>query len=149
MPETKTGKCALIVGDWFVDEHWGFGPHRSPSSSRRGRSHYRALHPQSNEVRAFCGAGRSAFFLHHVRDASDHLFFPSILGLGFWHRDDTEALKGLFNPRLQAHSPYRLADRPVDPSTCEGISLINLNDSFLSSKRPGQKEFDFTTRIIR
>ena len=71
MSESKTKECVLIVGDWFVDEHWVFGLHRSPSSSRTGRAHYRALNPVWNEVRAFCGTGRSAFFLHHVRNEKD------------------------------------------------------------------------------
>jgi ATPase family associated with various cellular activities (AAA) len=161
MAESKTEECVLIVGDWFVDEHWVFGLHRSPSSSRTGSAHYRALNPVWNEVRAFCGAGRSAFFLHHVRKGKDR-FFPSILGLGFWHRKDTEALKALFAPDNQTHSPYRLADRVTGPSP-EGIDLINLNNSFLEKKGPSlkknplqnrspsahKKEVDFTDRIIR
>jgi len=161
MHEGKAKECVLIVGDWFVDEHWVFGLHRSPTSSRTGSAHYRALNPVWNEVRAFCGAGRSAFFLHHVRKGKDR-FFPSILGLGFWHRKDTEALKALFAPDNQTHSPYRLMDKAAGPSP-EGIDLLNLNNSFLvtppsalkknSLKNKNlskhKKDVDFTDRIIR
>lgn len=138
----------LIVGDWFVDEHWSVGVHRSSSSSRTGRGHYRALQPLWGEVRAFCGAGRSAFFLRNVRGEDGAPFFGTLFGLGFWNGKDTDALRTLFDPQVRQHSPYRLSDDPPHPPT--SIELVNMHDGLHTGKDDEYREaFEFTNRIIR
>src|SRR6185503_2619302 len=97
----------LVVGDWFVDEYWVCGIHRSSTSSRTGDAHLRALHPLRSDVHAFCGAGRSAFFLQQLYRHQAAGSRP-IVGLGFWHRDDTDALQSHFQLGDSARNPYRL-----------------------------------------
>ena len=145
--EAKTKSTTLVVGDWFVDEHWVCGVHRSPTGSRTGQAHLRALHPLKDTVQAFCGAGRSASFLYQVQLANRG-FCDQILGLGFWHRQDTDALAELFNPGELPQSPYRLALSPRTPAS--GITLVNLNDSLHSGLDAGKRDArEYTTRIIR
>jgi hypothetical protein len=63
----QKAKKILVVGDWFVDEHWVMGVHRSATSSRTGHAHYRALHNMSSTVQSFCGAGLTASLLYQVK----------------------------------------------------------------------------------
>src|SRR6202171_469764 len=154
--ESGTGGVCLVVGDWFVDEHWVCGVHRSSASSRTGRSHLRALHSATSTVRAVCGAGRSAQFLHHLYRRSDGKEpLISLIGLGFWHRADTNALTSLFDPQSPAQTPYRLT--PSEFELPRGIELINMNDA-LNFNHKGRTdeahvrfrdEREYTTRIIR
>lgn len=151
-----TNGVCLVVGDWFVDEHWVCGVHRSSASSRTGRSHLRALHSVSSTVRAFCGAGRSAQFLHYLYACSGlDKALCSLIGLGFWHRTDTKDLTSLFDPRTPAQTPYRLTSPElVSP---DGIELINMNDAlnmrdegFLEDEHIRWRDKrEYTTRIIR
>jgi len=150
------GEVFLVVGDWFVDEHWVCGVHRSSSSSRTGRSHVRALHSARSTVRAFCGAGRSAQFLHQLYQSSEsNESQTSVIGLGFWHRADTEALLSLFDFRSPAQTPFRLT--PPEPNAPKGIELINMNDALNvnDGTRSDQAQIryrdsrEYTTRVIR
>src|ERR1700730_14185957 len=139
---SPTDEVCLVIGDWFVDEHWVCGVHRSSSSSRTGRSHLRALHSATSAVRAFCGAGRSAFFLHYLyRVANNSPPLKSVIGLGFWHRTDTENLISLFDPQGPAQTPCRLS--PPELKRPTGIELINMNDAL------NMEDDGYTTRIIR
>lgn len=143
-------KNVLIIGDWFIDEHWTMGIHRSATSSRTGKGHYRALQEIGSEVRAFCGAGRTAFFLHQVRvrqEEKSQLLFKNITGLGFWHHEDTNDLYTLFDPKFQAHSPYRLRDKDTSKMPLDGLKLINMNDVLMSEDNRNKNAF--TNRIIR
>ena len=157
----QTAGVCLVVGDWFVDEHWICGVHRSSMSSRTGRTHLRALHSPKSTVRAFCGAGRSALFLHHLYQRSNTEPLTFLIGLGFWHRQDTKELLSLFEPRSPAQTPYRLTSPDIVMPT--GIELLNMNDAL--NFRPGKDcngrvrteqehlrwrdEREYTTRIIR
>lgn len=154
-PVKQDSKVLLVVGDWFVDENWVCGVHRSSTSSRTGHTHLRALHATTSMVRAFCGAGRSAQFLHHLYRPEEGDPGISLVGLGFWHRADTEALTSLFNPDSPAQTPYRLT--PATPVSPRGIELINMNDA-LNFKPDGvppdlHQQFrdkrEYTTRVIR
>lgn len=153
---SRDGGVCLIVGDWFVDEHWVCGVHRSSSSSRTGKTHLRALHSGASTVRSFCGAGRSAFFLHQLYNARDRgSTAPQaptpprpIIGLGFWHQADTDALASLFDPYAPADTPYRLTMPTL--SHPEGIELINMNDALnLGATGDFRARTEYTTRIIR
>jgi|WetSurMetagenome_2_1015567.scaffolds.fasta_scaffold30767_3 hypothetical protein len=57
-------KRILVVGDWIVDEHWVTGIHRSPTSSRTGQTHRRALHSltarRGHECVEKAGRGKNA-----------------------------------------------------------------------------------------
>ncbi len=44
LPSNPSKRIVLVVGDWFVDEHWVCGVHRSATGSRTGQAHFRALH---------------------------------------------------------------------------------------------------------
>ena len=154
--EVDPGDVFLVVGDWFVDEHWVCGVHRSSSSSRTGRSHVRALHSAHSTVRAFCGAGRSAQFLHQLyQNSGSNESQTSVIGLGFWHRADTEALRSLFDFRSPSQTPFRLT--PPEPNAPQGIELINMNDALNlpDGKRSEEEQIryrdsrEYTTRVIR
>lgn len=144
----QDGVC-LVIGDWFVDEHWVCGTHRSSTSSRTGRSHLRALHTAKSNVRAFCGAGRSAQFLHFLyRYPTNTYPLASVIGLGFWHRADTQQLESLFDLESPAQTPYRLT--PSDLRTPQGIELINMNDALNFTLDDTSRDArEYTTRIIR
>jgi len=150
VPDGGEPGTVLVCGDWFVDENWLFGVHRSASSSRTGRAHLRALNPPGGgAVQAFCGAGRTAAFLHQMCSRT----FGHVVGLGFWHKDDTDALTSLFDPCAAAHIPYRLSLPALENP--ERISLVNMNDALHAdwdkhhSSRKKRDEIEYTTRIIR
>jgi hypothetical protein len=157
--ESRNDPVYLVVGDWFVDEHWVCGVHRSSSSSRTGRSHLRALHSANSTVHAFCGAGRSAQFLHQLYQGAN-LVEPliSLIGLGFWHWADTSVLKSFFDLNRPTRNPYRLT-LPEQAPKCEqpkGIELINMNDALnlnagkLDNNAMRDRDAkEYTTRVIR
>src|ERR1700737_2028857 len=100
-------KKILIVGDWVVDEHWVIGVHRSPTSSRTGQSHYRALHHSGSTVESLCGAGRTASILDQVRFQGKD--FSKIIGVGLWHQDDTDVLTAMLDPQCSTRkTPHQL-----------------------------------------
>ncbi|MFZ1005530.1 MAG: AAA family ATPase, partial [Candidatus Sulfotelmatobacter sp.] len=130
----------LVVGDWVVDEHWVIGIHRSPTSSRTGRHHYRALHPPDATVESLCGAGRTASVLHQVK--LDKERFCEIVGVGLWHPDDTAALTAMLDPCSSCgQTPHRLTRRELPAPA--GAKLFNLDSVLPKDAFPG------TTRMIR
>ncbi len=138
-PDTKgtEGKSIIVVGDWFVDEHWVTGVHRSSSASRAGQSHHRAIQDLTSAIEAFCGAGRTASLLHQVRKDERQAF--SIYGIGIWHEEDKNALKSMFEfENLIGQTHHRLSRKKMLlPS---GVYLYNLGHII---KDAG------TTRIVR
>jgi hypothetical protein len=135
-------KNILVVGDWVVDEHWVIGIHRSPTSSRTGHSHYRALHGSTSNVESLCGAGRSASILHQVMSGNER--FCEILGIGLWHKEDTDTLAAMLAPNWSAGlTPHRVS-RPAAPT--DGNRLFNLCNLLQSG---GTAESYGTTRMIR
>lgn len=137
----------LILGDWFVDEHWVCGVHRSSASSRTGNGHFRVLSDTSGHVQSFCGTGRTASLLLSVKDGSDSPFFSHLVGAGFWHYGDTNQLRSLFQPDNPPENHHRLTrDRTVP----DRIELVNLNDAYnLGRSKAKRDELEHTTRIIR
>src|SRR5947209_3511047 len=91
---TSSPKQVLVVGDWVVDDYWVTGDHRSPSASRVGRAHLRALNDAGSSVQALVGAGRVASLLHSARSGGREVY--SVVGLGIWHKQDTEQLVAMF-----------------------------------------------------
>ncbi len=97
----------LIVGDWLVDEHWVTGIHRTPTSSRAGQTHSRALHSLNSTVAALCGAGQTASILYQAKFAGTP--FCEIIGLGLWHEKDTEALAAMLDScSSRKQTPHRI-----------------------------------------
>lgn len=144
----RTNQVILVVGDWFVDEHWVCEVHRSASSSRTGRLHRRVLHNLNAVVQAFCGAGRSAAFLHQLYSTDRGPKGTSIVGVGFWHRGDTKALGSLFASDAPTQNLFRLTS--PEPKPAHGIDLINMNDAFNWDLEPEKRDLkEYTTRIIR
>lgn len=137
--------AALVIGDWFVDEHWACGVHRSSSSSRTGKGHFRLLSNTRTCVQSFCGAGRTASLLLNVRQGDEH-FFRQIVGVGFWHRKDTKSLRSLFNYGNAPNTHFRLKKPKGKP--VGNIKLLNLNKS-LHRKSKKRERFEYTTQIIR
>ncbi len=124
----------LVVGDWVVDEHWVTGIHRSPTSSRTGRAHYRTLHGLNSTTESLCAAGQTASILYKARLDSHE--FCKILGIGIWHRDDTAELTLMLDPdNVKGQTPHRITRSartvPVD------AKLFSLRDDH------------GTTRVIR
>lgn len=140
-------KTILVVGDWVVDEHWVTGIHRSPTASRSGRAHYRALHFASSSVQAFCGTGRTATILH--RTQSDTEKFCQIIGVGLWHQDDTDVLAAMLDPIThQAQTPHRITRHHRDG--VERGKLFNLSELLTVGKGATQQEHTHgTTRVMR
>lgn len=137
----------LVVGDWVLDEHWVIGVHRSPTSSRTGDAHYRALHFANATVESLCGAGRTASVLHQVKCGQKR--FCEILGIGLWHEEDTGALLAMLDPAWnKGQTPHRVTRIGTHKSTEE--RLFNLS-TLLSKQAPdGRPSYSCgTTRMIR
>lgn len=136
-------KKILIVGDWLVDEHWVTGIHRSPTSSRTGQTHYRVLQLPDSTIMSLCGAGQTASILHQTKYGDKD--FCKIIGLGVWHKDDTETLASMLDPKsVKGYTHHRITHSKVDTNNNAAI-LINLGDLVekTSSVNYG------TTRIMR
>ncbi len=133
----------IIVGDWFVDEHWVTGVHRSSSASRPGEGHHRVVQGLDSVIEAFCGAGRTASLLYQA----DENRAVAIYGIGIWHKDDKDALKGMFKcQNLTGQNHHRLSRRTpqVPPSN---VYLYNLAEILVDEHN---KLFPAgTSRIIR
>lgn len=145
-PNNKTSEQkqqkVLVVGDWFVDEHWVTGIHRSSSSSRTGQAHYRAFHKLYSVVKSFCGAGMAASLLYQVTEDKHRCF--DIYGLGLWYDNDTPTLEEMFDfSRLKYKIPFTLTTPPPKPT--KGVKLINLINLLPTEYH----SYVCTTRIIR
>ncbi|MDP8223179.1 MAG: ATP-binding protein [Candidatus Lernaella stagnicola] len=137
-------KNILVVGDWFIDEHWVTGTHRSSTASRTGSAHYRALHKPESTVQSFCGAGRTASLLYQVGKQEDPQY--TIHGIGIWHKNDTGLLRAMFEPEnLQGRNHFTLCDPKLNDKNLPNVQLYNLQ-SILEKKRQAEV---CTTRIIR
>lgn len=142
MENGKERQKILVVGDWFVDEHWVTGVHRSSSSSRTGQAHYRTLHKMNSVVKSFCGAGMAASLLYQVKKNGYRHF--DIYGLGLWYDDDTTTLEEMFDfSKLSNKIPFTLTN--PSPTPAEGVKLINL----IKLLPEAHHEEVCTTRIIR
>src|SRR5579863_427922 len=81
----------LVVGDWFVDDHWVLGTHRSSTSSRTGKRHLAALQEMSSATESLCGAGRTASVLWGAGF--------SIIGVGLCSKSDDAVLLSLLDAK--------------------------------------------------
>jgi hypothetical protein len=143
--EASRNKPLLIVGDWVVDDYWVTGIHRSKTASRKGLTHFRALHGTGGIVQALVGAGRVASRLFSVP--------LEVVGLGLWYPPDTDMLTAMFvQENLRGWTPTRLSrDKP--PEVKEGVKLVNLRELLYPVHSSNlQKEIETpcaTTRVFR
>ncbi len=134
-------KNIIVVGDWFVDEHWVTGVHRSSSASRASESHHRAIQDMDSIIEAFCGAGRTASLLYQIRENEQRVF--TIFGIGIWHAKDKDILKSMFKfDNLRGQNHHRLSRRSV--GLPDGVHLYNLGAILRNSDSPVG-----TSRIVR
>lgn len=140
----RTTKRILIVGDWVVDDHWVTGVHRSPTSSRTGKQHFRALHLPGTTVQSLGIAGRTASVFY--RTIADGEVFCELACVGFWHRDDTNSLAAMLDPAAsEPQIPYRITSPNYEaPSRAK---FFNLSDSLKAQDT--KKQQNGTTRVIR
>src|SRR6478672_5469771 len=103
-PETRPASLrgpVLLVGDWFVDDHWVLGTHRSSTSSRTGKKHLAALQDFGSATESLCGAGRTASVLWGAGF--------SILGVGICAKSDEPVLLSLLDAKgLRGRNPHTL-----------------------------------------
>ncbi len=121
------GGPVLLVGDWFVDDHWVLGTHRSSTSSRTGKKHLAALQDFDSATESLCGAGRTASVLWGAGF--------SILGVGVCARSDEEVLLSLLDIEgLKGRNPHTLRrwDLVGHP---ERASFCNLGDENSGTSR--------------
>ncbi len=99
--EPAAPASVLIVGDWIVDDYWFLRPSDSPLASSTGLAHYEIASRPEHLIRDLCGAGHVANILFHSLtsdpslEASDETRPTAIIGLGRWHRRDTELMRHL------------------------------------------------------
>ena len=147
--DPRVEDVVLVLGDWLVDEHWVFGIHRSSTASRTGDMHLRALHLRDSVVQAFCGAGRSAYFLQQLYCREGMSPSTGMVGLGFWHRLDDDTLCSLFDPFANPNNLFRLTPYATSARP-EGVDLINMNNALNWDKGDADRDKrEYTTRIIR
>lgn len=132
-------KTILVVGDWFVDEHWVVAHERSITATRRGKSHYHVLQGRNSRVQGLCGAGIDASLLSAVGEKANEPF--DVHGLGAWHPSDGLQLERMLKPEsVEPLNQYSLAGPPRGRSA----RLHNLNE--LTGGLRGKLT---TTRIFR
>ena len=136
-------KRILVVGDWFVDEHWLMGIHRSSMSSRTGDTHSRALYEDDACVTTFCGAGAPASLLYWKKNNGERCF--DVIGVGLWHVNDDAILNSMFCLHHSTLSPYQLTHVVGENDKNQGVELINL----VPALRGEIKNKISTTRIVR
>ncbi|MCP4201223.1 MAG: ATP-binding protein [bacterium] len=120
----------LVVGDWFVDDHWVAGEHRSSTSSRIGKRHLRSLQSKESATESLCGAGRTASVLVSAEFR--------VSGVGICAEADEAVLLALLDSdQLANRNPHTL-QRWADARKPKGIEFTNLG-----SKKSG------TSRAIR
>jgi len=126
MPTKKRATKAnriLVVGDWMIDDYWALGIHRSPTASRVGQQHFRALNPPNSIVQTFAGAGRVASLLCHAKIREQCPW--SIVGFGLWHKNDTRHLCAMFERDVfRGWTPSQVA-RDFRSSSDEGPAAVN------------------------
>jgi hypothetical protein len=131
----------LVVGDWIVDEHWLMGVHRSRTSSRVGRAHYRSIQNLSSTVTSFCGAGRTAAILYRAAAVGQKSLY-NLMGLGVWHSGDNVSLEAMLDPAaVKQHTPHQLR-LTYEAKDCRA-KLVNLVHNASPDSAPG------TTKVIR
>jgi len=121
----QTRQHVLVLGDWFVDDHWVVGDDRSTTSSRIGRRHLSSLQDVHSATESLCGAGRTAAVLHGAGF--------DLTGVGVCSPRDEEVLLELLNPRGVAernpHTLRRWTDFPSGESGARGSAtarFVNL-----------------------
>ena len=133
-------KKILVIGDWVIDEHWVTGIHRSPTSSRTGESHRRALHLLNSTTQSFCGAGQTACILHQAIRRNEKNFCE-IVGVGIWHKKDTDTLATMLDPSVaKGETPHKVIREPAEDGSAVD-RLFNLGDLL--------KDEHGTTRVMR
>lgn len=117
----------LVVGDWFVDDHWVAGTYRSSTSSRTGKKHLAGLQDVHSATESLCGAGRTACILHRAGF--------QISGVGICAPNDDEVLKAMLEPRgLRERNPHSLR-RWTSPEVPRHVSFLNLGTSDCGTSR--------------
>ena len=145
LTESKPLKKILIIGDWVVDEHWVIGVHRSVTSSRTGKAHYRALHLSNSTVESLCAAGRTASILDQAK--CNGAPYCQIIGVGLWHDDDTDTLTAMLDPKCkEAKTPHQVSRK----ASLNGRKrLFNLSQVLKSRTDCNPGYACGTTRMIR
>lgn len=154
VPEVKK---ILIVGDWMIDEHWVTGVHRSPMSSRTGKTHLRCRNMDDGATLDLCGAGTTAAVIHRAqqKETMNH----HISGLGIWHEKDTDFLKNLIHSprhgnlqpphRFTTISPEDGKEKTTEPSPEKTIELANIAEAIFPDPVKREELKIGTTRIAR
>ncbi len=125
--EGQRNGLVLLVGDWFVDDHWVLGAHRSSTSSRTGRRHLAALQEIGSATESLCGAGRTASVLWGAQF--------SIIGVGVCAESDGEVLLSLLDAEgLKGRNPHTLR-RWESVRLPERASFCNLGDESSGTSR--------------
>lgn len=117
----------LVVGDWFVDDHWVAGTYRSSTSSRTGDRHLAALQGKHSATESLCGAGRTASVLHGAGF--------TICGVGICAAEDQKVLLSLLEPAsLAERNPHTLR-RWSEATTPKGAEFCNLGTADCGTSR--------------
>jgi hypothetical protein len=119
----------LLVGDWFVDDHWVVGEHRSSTSSRTGKRHLAALQDPHSATESLCGAGRTASVL---LGAGFRTFGAGICALS----DEKVLLSLLRHGGEEGRNPHTLRRWSRDPeSKPKEAKFRNLGDADCGTSR--------------
>jgi ATPase family associated with various cellular activities (AAA) len=117
----------LVVGDWFVDDHWVAGTYRSSTSSRTGKKHLAGLQDVHSATESLCGAGRTACILHRAGF--------QISGVGICAPNDDNVLMAMLEPRgLRERNPHSLR-RWTSPKYPADAVFLNLGTADCGTSR--------------
>jgi len=129
VPRLPKDTRILLVGDWFVDDFWVVGTHRSSTSSRTGKRHLAALQGPDSATESLCGAGRTASVLLGAGFR--------ISGAGICAPSDQEVLLSLLDIRgEEGRNPHTLRRWTEPPkATTNGPEFCNLGGSHCGTSR--------------
>jgi DNA replication protein DnaC len=154
--KAKYRKNVLVIGDWLIDENWVTGVHRSATSSRTGRQHFRGLNDTKGATEQVCAAGLTGAIIHRtfekVQFQNDQY---TTIGIGICHVDDEKAIEQILMPANDRplRTPFsafnfNVTTTPSGKKTNSArfINLANLVKN--KDKLPSWATFG-TTRVIR
>lgn len=112
----------VVIGDWFVDEHWLVAKHHTSSSSHTGDIHYLSKHEDIGRSNvSLCGASEILEVLRSFfHDQEDNYSF---VGIGSWNKKDDDVLQCTLCSRHVSEknlSPYTLVSMKV-PTDENGV----------------------------
>ncbi len=149
----ETRKIVVILGDWYIDDHWLVSPQHSYHSSTTGDIHYLARHKDAMaKVTALCGAPAVLRAIMHYKPKSNESQLGTCFefqAFGVWNPWDDELIHRLLHGGEDLHlSPYTLTHGPEGESVQESVQLEGSTIHNLARSANEERWSEFSTNRI-